>query len=430
MLEKINHYLKNRAESAELFMTDAKSTPVVFKANQLYSVETANSTGFGLRVISNGRVGFSSTNKADNMKALAENALESARFGELSCFELPALKELPVVKTIDEKVMDFEPDKGVELGTKIISILRQKCPDLIADIDITWGKSNYSIYNTSGCSLKQSMTSFSLSVVGNKVDENGILWVDDGHYGCDLNLEFDSIVENISRRVKDAERITRANSPDSVLFMPQALPSLVSGFMAGLNGKTLQKGSSPLKGRIGEKILDNRLTFSDDPTLEFMSGSYAFDDEGMPGSAKKVIERGVLKDFIFDLQTAGIMKTKSTGNGQRGYSSVPAPGFSNFVISPGQRPVSEIQKNIKNGIVVYGVLGGGQSNMLAGDFSLNLHLAYKVENGEITGRVKDTMISGNIYDVFNQIIEISSDYRKEGSFLLPAVLFDKMSISG
>jgi PmbA protein len=245
-----------------------------------------------------------------------------------------------------------------------------------------------------------------------------------------MNTEFSKIVPGICERIRNSARIEKVDGTEQVLFMPHALPVFIAGFKAALNGKTLQKGASPLKGRAGETIIDRRLRFVDDPTLAFMSGSYSDDGEGVPGSVHTLVEEGVLKGFIFDLQTAGLMKTRSTGNGLRGYSSAPSPGFSNFVVSAGERPMAEIQKSMKNGLVIYSVLGGGQSNMLAGDFSLNLHLAYKVRNGEITGRVKDSMVSGNIYRVFNQVAEISSDTRSEGSSVMPAVLFDGMSITG
>jgi len=47
--------------------------------------------------------------------------------------------------------------------------------------------------------------------------------------------------------------------------------------------------------------------------------------------------------------------------------------------------------------------------MLGGDFSGNVLLGFKIEKGEIVGRVKDTMISGNVYQLLKDITAIGSD---------------------
>ena len=94
------------------------------------------------------------------------------------------------------------------------------------------------------------------------------------------------------------------------------------------------------------------------------------------------------KNYIYDLQTAGIMNAKSTGNGTRSFASQPSPGNSNVIIEPGEMKFEDMIKDMKRGILVDQVLGGGQSNILAGEFSVNIDLGFLVENGEIVGRVK------------------------------------------
>ena len=134
--------------------------------------------------------------------------------------------------------------------------------------------------------------------------------------------------------------------------------------------------------------------------------------------------------FVYDLDTAAKANTVSTGNGERTYSSTPLPGFSSLIIPPGSKSTKEIISNTKNGIWIHSVLGAGQSNMLAGDFSLNAHLAYRIVNGEIIGRIKDTMISGNIYETFNNITAISSDVNDGSHHHFPAMAFAGITVTG
>jgi len=86
--------------------------------------------------------------------------------------------------------------------------------------------------------------------------------------------------------------------------------------------------------------------------------------------------------------------------------------------------------DIKEGLVIEYLMGAGQGNILGGDFSGNVLLGYKVENGKIVGRVKDTMVSGNVYQVLKDIAAIGNDTRWVGSFLSsPSIYCPSLSVA-
>ena len=94
---------------------------------------------------------------------------------------------------------------------------------------------------------------------------------------------------------------------------------------------------------------------------------------------------------------------------------MPSPGA--FVISPGDTTFKDMVSGIKEGLVIEFLMGAVQGNVLGGDFSGNVLLGYKVENGKIVGRVKDTMVSGNIYQALKQINAVGSEAKWVGGFL-------------
>ena len=124
------------------------------------------------------------------------------------------------------------------------------------------------------------------------------------------------------------------------------------------------------------------------------------------------------------------MKSMSTGNGGRSFSSQPSPGNSNIVVEPGNMPFEAMIKDVKYGVLVDQVLGGGQSNILAGEFSVNIDLGYLIENGEVVGRVKDCMIAGNVFEEFNNIVAIGNKAEWQGSTKVPPFYFKSMNIAG
>jgi len=215
-----------------------------------------------------------------------------------------------------------------------------------------------------------------------------------------------------------------------VLFTPHAVGFLLSTFEANTNGKAVQKGASVLAERMGRKVLDERVTIWDDPLVDYANGSCAVDAEGVPAQRKALFENGVLRSFIFDLQTAGMMGVRSTGNGMRGYAGQPHPANTNIRVAPGGTPYKELLAGIKRGLLIDQALGAGQSNVLAGAFSVNVELGFLVENGEVVGRVKDCMLAGNAFDAFNNIRDISSETEWHGASELPAICFESLSVVG
>ena len=91
-------------------------------------------------------------------------------------------------------------------------------------------------------------------------------------------------------------------------------------------------------------------------------------------------------------------------------------------MSGGETPNDAMFNGIKQGILVEQLLGAGQGNELGGDFRANLSLGFLIEEGEIVGRVKDTMISGNVYEALNEIEAVSENPESVwGTRLIPWV---------
>ncbi|MFC2018705.1 metallopeptidase TldD-related protein [Chloroflexota bacterium] len=134
--------------------------------------------------------------------------------------------------------------------------------------------------------------------------------------------------------------------------------------------------------------------------------------------------------FLYDLQTAAQAGTRSTGNGSRSRGGLPSPAPSAIVIAPGTTTLDEMIQDIKEGLIIEHLMGAQQGNILGGDFSGNVLLGYKVENGKIVGRVKDTMVSGNIYQVLKQITAIGSEAKLVGGFLnTPPIYCPNLSVA-
>ena len=143
-----------------------------------------------------------------------------------------------------------------------------------------------------------------------------------------------------------------------------------------------------------------------------------------------LVDHGVAKQYLSDLQTAAALGSRSTGSAHRAIGSMPAPGSSVVLVGPGTTPYSGLIAGMDKGIVVEILLGAGQSNVIGGDFQGNVLLGFAVENGRITGRIKDTLVSGNVYSALSNIAGISKEVEwVRGSVRTPAILCRGVSVS-
>jgi PmbA protein len=188
-------------------------------------------------------------------------------------------------------------------------------------------------------------------------------------------------------------------------------------------------GASPLKDKIGQAIFDKKFALSDDPTIPFQPGSTPFDDEGIPAQRNALIEAGTVRQFYYDLHTAALAGTLSTGNGNRS-GGMPAPSPHALVIGGGGTSLQDMIKDIQEGIIIEQLMGAEQGNILNGDFSGNILLGYKIEKGTITGRVKDTMAYGNVYQLLKDINGLGNDSRWIAGYVeTPSIYCPSISIS-
>ena len=81
------------------------------------------------------------------------------------------------------------------------------------------------------------------------------------------------------------------------------------------------------------------------------------------------------------------------------------------------------------GVVVAGAMGAHSGNILNGDFSIGLSPGLYVDQGEITGHVKDAMVAGNIFETMKSVVALEDRAYPSYSGVFPAILFENVSVA-
>ncbi len=423
-MEEILSQAKKLAEQAEVFQVSSKVTPVHFEANRLKQIESKESIGTALRLIKGGQVGFAQANGFIEPGTLVEMAAEACQFGMPVKFDFPNPKVYPKIDTFDSQIDDITIENMVELGEQLISTIKQNTPDILCEVSVTRGIASVHIINSEGGEAKYNKSFFNLSLEGVLVKNEDMLFVGDSQSSCHPIIDLKPIAVEVTKQLELAKKnVTISTKSMPVIFTPLGVASsLIAPLVSAFNGKMVFDGVSPLKDKLGEQFFDQKFSLWDDSSLPYQVASYPCDDEGVPGQRKPLIDHGVVSHFLYDLQTAALANTQSTGNGSR-HGGLPTPSPSSLVIDKGDVPFWDMVKGIQEGLVIELLMGAEQGNILNGDFSGNVLLGYKIERGEITGRVKNTMVSGNVYQVLRQLEAIGNEPRWVGGFILTPCLY-------
>ena len=430
MEDKILSLARARGAKAEVFRADENRTVVEFRANEFHSQETRLTRGYGLRVVKNGRVGFSSSSNPDVVEELVGAALDTAEFGKPCRFDFPGPGPKPAVRTFDNRVIVLPALKMMEWGRELVEAVRARVPALKLDVTIARTYREAVVVNSAGLNTRFSRAVLELYATGLVVSE-GLVWISEyENLSSGAAPSIGAIADRIEERaVLARSRARLATGTYPVIFMPTAVPDLLYPFVVGVNGKQLEKGTSPLIDKTGQRLLDERITIADNGLRDFGAASGPFDAEGVPRRRTALFDRGVFSGFLFDLATAGACGTESTGSAGRDYTAQPQPGRSNVELAPGAARYEETLAGISEGLLVYDCIGGGQSNVLAGDVALNVSSGFRIENGKVAGRVKDTMIGGNVYEMFRNIAAVGDTARDLGTYRVPFVMFSGLKVA-
>lgn len=422
--------LSTEAEQVEVVNVQSESTTIGFESNRLKTSQVEETTGVAVRVVKNGRLGFAASSDESATEKLVSNALESAAYGDEIPIAFPAPQSAPKVTTFDQAIAELPIPRMVEVGQEIIDLICQVEPDALVNVELERGVQRLSLRNQAGSNVSFERSPLSIAFMVTRIKGDDVLIMFDILGTTAWEDDYLAFARTLSEKLRLAQKSATIQSGRMpVLFAPTGALVLGLPLMLGLNGKNVYTHISPMVGKIGEKLFDDKLTIVDDPTLDGKFGSASYDDEGVAHRRNVLVEQGVLKGFLYDLKTAAQSGVESTGNGSRSLFSLPSPSPTNLIFGAGETPLAEIIAGIDEGLLVENALGLGQGNVISGAFSNSLSLAFKIEKGEIVGRVKDVSIAGNVYDLLRDVAAVSQEtewvYR---SFNLPYILLPDVNV--
>jgi len=427
-------------EGVEAYAELTTETSVSAFQGEVERLTSASSSGVGVRVVADGRLGYAYTADLRDQglrECLAEARANLEVSGEDPGNVLPEAAAYQALDGLfDVRQADTSPERKVALALDLEARTRAADPKVTQVESARYGDVVGEVAIASSIGVKGSFAvthAWCLSIA--MATEDGQSQVG---YGVDAARALDDLDPGpVAREAADrAVRMLGAAKPATrtvpVVLDRMVAPSLLGVLLAGLSAEEVQKRRSLFADRLGEHVGAAGLRLIDDGRLVAGPGAAPFDGEGVPTRRTVLIDDGVLECFLHNTATAARGDASSTGNGRRGsFKSSPGVSAHNLFLEPGELDQAGLLARAGEGLLVQDVSGvHSGANPITGDFSVGVSGLW-FRNGELAEPVREATVAAHLLDILKGIEAVGSDLRfTTGSIGGSSLLIGQMTVAG
>lgn len=431
-LEEVLQIAGRNGDFAEVYMERSAQTRVSMEAGKIERVISGRDEGAGIRVVQgeNTAYGYTTDLTKDGLLELAhqvavggqddapprESSTESGnRSGNM---ETAGERESTVGLPIKQRPDQVGIDRKVALVKEAERAARAKDERLIRQVTAGYADiiQQVTIANSEGVYVEDERVRTRLVV--HVVASDGKV-IQTGYDSAGGTKGFELFEE-----VKPADLGRRAAERALLMLKARRAPAgrmdvVISGEAGGtmiheacghgLEADLVQKNLSVYAGKKGEQVASELVTVIDDGTMPGKYGSFRFDDEGNPAQRNVLIEKGLLRNYMYDRITAQKDGANPTGSARREtFRYRPIPRMSTTYLALGEHSPEEIISETDSGLFVRR-MGGGQVNTTTGDFVFEVLEGYLIKDGKIDEPVRGATLTGNGPEVLRKIDRVGTD---------------------
>ncbi|MCR5032729.1 MAG: TldD/PmbA family protein [Lachnospiraceae bacterium] len=415
--------LAGGAEKASVSVYETENREFNAENGELSLLRTMIDKSLGIKAIKDQKMGTISGN--DLTKEGIEKAVEDCLLAAESSAEDP-FQDIGEKQESEVFRLDcYEPDmdRFFERVQEFLKDIREEFPKINVMLSVCNHYKNHNIYkNSNGTQFEVFEGRYGVMVEFSAQDGDQTTNIDGAGFST-TNLDIPFIEQSDVRRhlqqaVDQLHLVPVTGKQEgTVIFTPDCAAQICFS-MIGIfcDGSSILDGTSQWKDKIGEKVVDESVTIRVDPFDERIVGGHRYTGDGYRTEPVTIIEKGVLKNHLLNLYQA-----KKLGRDVVKYGN-------GYIMEKGTTPLDDLIKGVSYGLLVGG-FSGGQPNA-SGELSGVAKNSFLIVDGKIQGAVMETMISGNLTEMFNHVIGLSTETVEDGGTSLPYVAVGGMTISG
>jgi len=437
----VKYAMKLGASCCDVLVTESRYSSAEIEKGSMKQANSVLDPGVAIRAFKNGCSGFSSCTGHDShaIKIATELAVSLAKSGTPD----PDFKDLPgsarptrVGGLCDKRIAELQPADIVAMAIELSDIAGDDKRITSVNANVSVGETGLALANSNGFSSSQRLSFCEMGA--ESVAKSGAAMFSGFDAGSSRKLE-KSMIAEVGRNSMEHAILGLRQTKIQTGDYPVVVDPLAAGFVlsmaigGGVNAESIQRKRSYLVGKLGAKLGPPSLTVYDDPRIEWATGSYSFDGEGTPSRLTPIIEKGVLKSYLYDSYAAGKDSVSSTGSSSRGgaiwsFRRPPSISSSNLVVKKGDLSFAEMIEETKRG--VYLRLTYDYPNLATGEFSGLMMESYMIRHGELGPSIRQATMGIGLLDLLERLDMIGKESRDAFGVRTPALRISSAKIGG
>lgn len=424
---------KAGADAADAVVIRSRSRQVSVRLGKVESTDSSESDDFSLRVFLGKKVATISANSQSDPQALAIRAVAMAKVSPENPFEGLADPKLLQHKPRDLDLFDATDLDSAALTHEALAMeeaaLAVKGVSNSGGAGAACGAGGMVLVTSDGFCGHYMSSRFSRSC--SVVAGTGTAMERDYDYSTALHFADLDHSNHIGQRAGErtvarlgAQR-AKTGTVD-VIFDPRMARGIAAHIASAVNGASVARKTSLLREKMGQAIMPQGITITDNPLKVRGSSSRPFDGEGVEGQMLEIVKDGVLQNWLLSTSAAKELGLTTNGHGVRSSNSV-APASTNFTIESGNISREDMIKSLKSGFYVTELVGHGV-DLVTGQYSRGAS-GFWIENGEITYPVSEVTLGSNLLHMFAHM-QAADDLDRRYGIASPSLLIEGMTLAG
>lgn len=424
-------------QESELYISENTALSFSLFHNEIVQFSNNSSQYVLARGIVNGRFGSASSDVWNNQKCeylvkeIKSNALVVENDDPAIIYAgSPQYKK---VSTYSKKLESIDTNKKIEICKELEKKIRSLDKRIIEVESIGYSeiKEQVTIQNSKG--LKLAQKSNYCVLYGSAVAKEGEQVKSDYSMYFDKsldNLDLDKLAKEIvDKTVSQLGGEACPTASYKTVLAPNVVASLLKAYLGNAAAENVQKKASLFIGKLDDKVASSKLTVSELPLTKSVFAR-SFDDEGVATSNKAIIDKGILKTYIYTLSSAAKENRESTGNGYRRGARA-SEDFAYLSVKKGNKTQEELFEKVQNGVYITSVQGlHAGLNQMSGNFSLQ-STGFLIKDGKLDRGLDIITLSGNLVDLFKSVELVGSDVKVFPSAVeCPSLVIKSLKVSG
>jgi PmbA protein len=425
------------ADAAEAVLAERQSLSVTVRANELEEVEREEARDLGLRVfVGQQQATVSGSDlSADARAKLIERVVAMARLAPADPYAGFAPEDR-LAKGPGPDLDLYDPSEPTAEWLEDQARTAEAASRAVDGVTNTdgassaWSASRWRFVTSAGFSGAHQASSFGISASAIAGEGSGMERGGDGRnlrWRADLPSP-ETIGTEAGRRAVQRLGARKIDSTTATVAIENRLAvSVLSPLINAIAGPAVARGVSFLKDKLGQRIFAPGVNLIDDPLLPRRLGSSPFDDEGVAGQRRALIDDGVLTTWLLNSASARQLGLETTGHASRGLAGPPGVSTSNLTLEPGELDLAGLMRHAKDGLLVTSMFGPSL-NPNNGDWSVGVS-GFWFEAGEVAYPVSEITVAGNLNDFYSRLV-VGSDLEIRGAANAPSLLVEGVAIAG